>query len=209
MPTTGSGRSLQKMRTRRHLLEAAARLVKEGRQPTLEEVAEAALVSRATAYRYFPRVETLLHEASLNVVIPTADEIFRNDPSTDPVARLVRADTAMYEAILANEASLRTMLVHTLQRPAARADDGDVPARQNRRTPVIEAALAPSLDQFQPDALPLLQRALALVIGTEAMLVCKDVLRLDDADTRRVKHWAIAALVAAARRPAPKGSGGG
>jgi AcrR family transcriptional regulator len=195
-----TGRPNQKIRTRQHLLEAAARLLKAGRNPTLEEVAAEALVSRATAYRYFPRIDALLHEASLNVVIPDTDEIFRGDRSVDPVKRLERADAAMHDAILANEASLRTMLVHALQQQRAGGVGEEVPARQNRRTPVIEAALAPARHEFPPAALRTLQKALALVIGTEAMLVCKDVLRLDDAETRRVKRWAIRALVDAARR---------
>ena len=37
-------------------------------------------------------------------------------------------------------------------------------------------------------------------IGTEAMVVFKDVLQVDDAEARRVKRWAIRALVAAARK---------
>ena len=41
--------------------------MKQGRKPDLEEIAEEALVSRATAYRYFPSVEALLLEASLDV----------------------------------------------------------------------------------------------------------------------------------------------
>ena len=46
--------------------------------------------------------------------------------------------------------------------------------------------------------------SLALVIGTEALVVCKDVLQLDDAEARKVKRWAIRALIEAARRqPAP------
>ena len=52
-----NGRPNQKTRTRKDLLQAAARLMKQGGPPTLEEVAEEALVSRATAYRYFPSVE--------------------------------------------------------------------------------------------------------------------------------------------------------
>ena len=40
------------------------------------------------------------------------------------------------------------------------------------------------------------------LIGTEAMVVCKDVLQLDDAETRKVKRWAIRALIEAARKPA-------
>ena len=52
------GRPNQRSRTRKDLLDAASRLLKQGRRPTLEEVAEEARVSRATAYRYFPSVET-------------------------------------------------------------------------------------------------------------------------------------------------------
>jgi hypothetical protein len=44
---TAAGRPNQKRRTRKDLLLAAARLMKQGRQPVLEEVAEEALVSRA------------------------------------------------------------------------------------------------------------------------------------------------------------------
>ena len=83
------------------------------------------------------------------------------------------------------------------------ANDGELPARQNRRTPLIEAALEPARRQFKPAALKNLSRALALIIGTESMVVCKDVLQLDDAQARKVKRWAIRALVAAARKSEP------
>jgi hypothetical protein len=94
------------------------------------------------------------------------------------------------------------MLMHSLQRSDERGDDGAVPPRQNRRTPLIEAALAPVRERFRPGELRLLTRALALVVGTEAMIVCKDVLQLDDAETRKVKRWAVKALVEAALKPA-------
>lgn len=64
------GRPNQKQRTRKDLLDAAARLMKQGRKAGLEEIAEEALVSRATAYRYFPSVEALLLEAALHVALP-------------------------------------------------------------------------------------------------------------------------------------------
>jgi hypothetical protein len=38
-------------------------------------------------------------------------------------------------------------------------------------------------------------------VGTEATIVVKDVLQLDDAEARKMKRWAIRALVEAARRP--------
>lgn len=191
----------QKRRTRKDLLQAAARLMKQGRDPSLEEIAEEALVSRATAYRYFPGVEALLVEASIDIAVPSAEELFRSGPPDDPVARLERVDTMLHEIILANEASFRKMLVHTLQRGTKGDGDADLPARQNRRTPLIEAALLPARKQFKPATLQMLTRALALVIGTEAFVVFKDVLQLDDAEVRKVKRWAIRALVDAARKP--------
>ncbi|MGH8616749.1 MAG: TetR/AcrR family transcriptional regulator [Burkholderiales bacterium] len=199
--TENVGRPNQKMRTRKDLLQAAARLLKRGRKPNLDEIAGEALVSRATAYRYFPSVDTLLLEASLDVVVPEAAEIFVGGSSDDPVVRLERADAALHEMILANEAPLRMMLAQSLERRARGTEEGDIPARQNRRTPLIEAALAPARGQLRPAALKPLTRALALIIGTEAMVVCKDVLQLDEAEARKVRRWAIRALVEAAKKP--------
>jgi hypothetical protein len=102
--------------------------------------------------------------------------------------------------MLANEPALRLMLANTLQRVATGQAAGDLPLRQNRRTPLIEAALAPARKQFKPAGYDMLGKALALVIGTEAMVVFKDVLQLPDAEARKVKRWAIRALVEAARK---------
>lgn len=200
MDTVPPGRPNQRRRTRKDLLLAATRLMRQGRKPSLEEIAEEAMVSRATAYRYFPKVDALLLEASLDVAVPEADVLFEHVPKYDAVARVERVDDALHEMILANEAQLRTMLVHSLQRSISGGDEDALPARQNRRSPLIEAALAPARKQFRPAALKNLTHALALVIGTEAMVVCKDVLQLDDAEARKVKRWAIRALVEAARK---------
>jgi AcrR family transcriptional regulator len=202
--TERTGRPNQKTRTRKDLLQAAARLMKQGRSPTLEEVAEEALVSRATAYRYFPRVEALLVEAAVDVAVPEAGELFRNEASRDPVVRLHRAETALYDMILANEPLLRTMLAHTIQQGIQADENGKLPKRQNRRTPLIEAALEPARDQFKSGDLKALTRALALIMGPEATIVVKDVLQLDDAAARKMKRWAIRALVEAARKPATR-----
>lgn len=195
------GRPNQKTRTRKDLLQAASRLMRQGRTPTLEEVAEEALVSRATAYRYFPSVEALLVEASVDVAVPRPEEMFRDETSNDPVVRLQKVETTLYDMILANELLLRAMLAHTIQQGMRADEHGKVPRRQNRRIPLIEAALAPARDQFTPGALKTLMRALALIMGPEASIVIKDVLQLGDADARKVKRWAIRALVEAARRP--------
>lgn len=200
---TGSkqnGRPNQKTRTRKELLQAAARLLKQGRTPTLEEVAEEALVSRATAYRYFPSAETLLVEAAVDVAAPQPGELFSGVETRDPVARLQTVETALYDMILANEPLLRTMLAHTIQQGVQADSDGNLPRRQNRRIPLIEAALEPARNQFKPGDLKILKNALSLIMGPEATIVVKDVLQLDDPEARKMKRWAIRALVEAAKK---------
>jgi AcrR family transcriptional regulator len=190
----------QRRRTRKDLLQAAARLMKLGGTPSLEAIAEEAMVSRATAYRYFPSADSLLVEASLDIAFPETEAILGGDAPSDPAARLERVESTIDAMITANEPGLRRMLIHSLERKLRGEADGDTPARQNRRTPLIDAALEPARKEFKPAGLANLRRALALVIGTEAMIVFKDVLQVDDAEARRVKRWAIRALVAAARK---------
>lgn len=200
MDAEKTGRPNQKSRTRKDLLQAAARLMKQGRKPTLEEVAEEALVSRATAYRYFPSVEALFVEVPLDVAVPEPDDLFRGVSSDDPVQRLERVDEVLHEAISANEPSMRVMLAHSLQRGVNGDGNAEVPPRQNRRTPLIEAALWPARNQFKPAALKSLMKALAVLIGTESMVVFKDVLQVDEVEARKVRRWAIRALVEAAKK---------
>lgn len=191
------GRFNQRRRTRKDLLEAAARLLAKGGVPTLEEIAVAAMVSRATAYRYFPNLEALLLEAAIDQLTLMPDRLFPlDDASTDPVERLEKVDATLQDVFLRNEPALRLTVAQALQQ----ATMGDVPRRQNRRSPLIDAALEPAKAEFTPEARDRLAKALALIIGTEGMIAAKDVLQIDDREAREVKRWAIRALVEAARK---------
>lgn len=200
MDAGARGRANQRRRTRKALLEGAARLTREGRKPSLEEVAEAAMVSRATAYRYFPNIEALLVEAALDVAMPAPTDLFGADAPADPVARLERLDAAMDAVLAAHEPQFRMMLANAMSQALAGEDAAGGPGRQNRRTPLIEAALAPTLGEISPRARDRLVKALAVLLGTESMVVFKDVLQIDAAEARAVKRWAIRALVEAARQ---------
>jgi AcrR family transcriptional regulator len=200
MVTHRAGRPNQRNRTRKDLLQAASRLMKQGPIPTLEQVAEEALVSRATAYRYFPNIEALLVEAPIDGAVPDAGELFREVSSDDPIERLELVDSALQEMISANEPALRLMLAHSLQRSTNGDPARELPARQNRRTALIEAALAPAHGEFTPAALKALTKALSVIIGTESMVVFKDVLQVDDDEAAKVRRFAIRALVENARR---------
>jgi AcrR family transcriptional regulator len=202
MSTTRSGRPQQRLRTRKDLLQAAARLMQKGQRPSLEEIAAEAMVSRATAYRYFPDAGALTAEAALDVAVPEAHTLFTASAAQDPVLRVEAVDKALHDVVIEHESQMRAMLAHTVLRADQPDAEDATPARQNRRTPMIEAALEPARAQFSPAALRRLSQALALIIGTEGVIVTKDVLRLDDAEARRMKRWAIRALIEAARKPA-------
>ena len=202
-------RGNQRYRTRKDLIAAAARLMSNGRKPSLEEVAEVALVSRATAYRYFPNIEALLVEASFDLAVPDGEALFADDPSVDPEERVDKAEAAMHRMVFENEAALRLMLASALARAAEGPADGAVPLRQNRRTPLIEAALAPARGRFRGGSYAKLRAALAMIFGPESMVVFRDVLRLDDEAAREVKGWAARALVRAALDESRSGGDGG
>jgi AcrR family transcriptional regulator len=197
------GRDNQRHRTRKDLLRAAAELLKSGRTPTMDEVAAEAMVSRATAYRYFPTVETLLVEAPLDVEVVDPQTLFAADASTDPVERLDRAEATVHQMTYRNEAQLRVMLAHAVQAGGATAGGAGPPVRQNRRGPLIEAALAPARPRFDDASYERLTAALALVFGTESMIVFRDVRPLTPERAREVKSWIIRVLVEAALAEKP------
>jgi AcrR family transcriptional regulator len=199
-------RANQRYRTRKDLISAAARLMKDGRKPSLDEVAEAARVSRATAYRYFPNVEGLLVEASFDIAVPDAAAVFANERSMDPEERIDKAEAAMHRSVVENEAAIRLMLASTLARSTQRATMEPVPLRQNRRTPLIEAALAPVRAQLDDTLYARVVASLAMIFGPESMVVFRDVLRLDPETAREVKSWAARALVRAAVEQSRSGS---
>ena len=191
--------SNQQLRTRKDLLLAAARLLRaSGRKPSMDEVAREALVSRATAYRHFPTIESLLVEAPLDDAVPTPQTVFGDDPSVDPLERIDKAESALHAMVYENETPLKLMLASSLYRQSSRKPKDKVPVRQNRRGALIEAALAPARDLFEDAAYNRLVKALSLIFGTESMVVFRDVVPISSEDARAVKGWAAKILVRAA-----------
>src|SRR5215210_3174043 len=110
------GRINQKRRTRAAILAAAVELLEQGQRPTVAEVADAALVSRATAYRYFPTQEYLLFEAALESTRSDIDrELEENTLPEGPEARLEMLIDALQKRIIDKEAAFRTMLRLSLE----------------------------------------------------------------------------------------------
>ncbi|MFK0152330.1 TetR/AcrR family transcriptional regulator [Streptomyces sp. NPDC090499] len=170
-----TGRANQKLRTRAAIVQAAAELSRTGREVTMPEVAKAASVSEATAYRYFPDLLSLLREATAGQ-LPTAAEALRPVAgSTDPVARVAAVTESLLRHILSRQGVVRAMIAATIVRPAEAA------ARPGLRFGLIDHALAPTAESgtVEPAALDQLRRDLSVVVSAEAFFSLTDLNGLD------------------------------
>ena len=196
------GRINQKRRTRAAILAAAVELLEGGQRPTVAEVADAALVSRATAYRYFPTQEYLLFEAALESTRSDIDrELDENTLPEDPEARLEMLIDALQKRIIDKEAAFRTMLKLSLeQSPQEEEHYGgeSVPSPRLRgggRVRWIEKALAPVETRFEESDFRRLVAALSLCMGIEALVVLRDVCALESTKAEEVLRWAARTLL--------------
>jgi AcrR family transcriptional regulator len=172
--------------------------MKQGRVPKLAEVAEEAMVSRATAYRHFSSDEALITEAAIHGQTPTAEHLFADDKVMDPEERLIKANAVLHDVIWGNQLQMRLVLARLLDQAAGATKGHPELRRQNRRTEFIQTALAPARDRFDKATYSTLCAALALVFGVESMVVFRDVLQIEEAQAREVENWAIRALTRAA-----------
>lgn len=178
----GTGRANQKRRTRTAIVDATRELIRADGEVTMPEVARSALVSEATAYRYFPDLVSLLTEA-FEGSWPSAADIFAPvAQSRDPVERAAFATEYMLRHVLAYQSAVRAMISATITRPAA------VAARPGHRFGLIDEALAPAED-MSPGAVSQLKRDLALVVSAEALFTLTDLCGLspDDAIASAVR----------------------
>lgn len=190
-----AGRANQKQRTRQALVQAAGELLAAGASPTLADVAAHALVSKATAYRYFASADALIAEVMFDREFPSVNQVL-GAVGDDAAARVRAVEAAVNDTMLAHEHAMR-MIVRNAIEMALNATDGTV-HRVGRRQELIAAAVAPLAKVLKPEALKRLRHALALVIGPEAILAARDVCGLGAGETRKVTRWAAEALVAQA-----------
>jgi hypothetical protein len=179
-------------------------MLREGRQPTVAEAAEAAGVHRATAHRYFPTPQSLVAEATLTVGDPDPTDAYRGVASDDPVALMDAGVRAVSEYMFREEALFRSIVQLTIERwfeQQAASDDQREPVRETRRFGWIDRALAPVAASLPSASLRRLRYALTLVFGAEALIVTRDVARLDPEEATEVMRWAAATLIRGALHP--------
>lgn len=177
-------RTNQKARTRTALLQAAAELVRKGRPPSIPEAADRALVSVATAYRYFSSADDLWWEASNATIWDASVEGRRRVQAagSDPQARLEALIRTVEFPMLEDQVPYRRAAMTALEhwfRQAGTPEGQRVPTREGRRNERISDVTAPLRGTLPKKDIDRIAHALGLVIGTEAMIALTDAVGLD------------------------------
>jgi AcrR family transcriptional regulator len=189
------GRSNQKARTQRAIVEACIELIRQHRSVTMPEVAGVAMVSEATAYRYFPDLATLLARALAEDWPTPAEALAPVATSKDPVERVAFATRFLLRGVAERQAVVRAMISTTMVQPELSGA-----ARPGIRFGLIDCALAPFVDgpdAVHPELLAQLRLDLAIVVSAEALFSLTDLcgLSVEDAidsaeKTARTLTWA-------------------
>jgi AcrR family transcriptional regulator len=177
------GRERQKERTRRAIVDAARELTRSGVEVTMPRVAERALVSEATMYRYFPDLTSLIQETLAGLWPDPATALAPVETSEDPAERVAFACEHLLRGVHAYEGSVRAAISHTITAP----DTAN--ARPGLRFGLIGHALAPFAASLAPAAMTRLKLDLAVVVSAEAFFTLTDLCGLapDDAIASAVR----------------------
>jgi AcrR family transcriptional regulator len=193
-PYESAGRVNQKHRTREALVAAARQLIARGENPTIEDAAALASVSRATAYRYFSDQRSLLLASHPEIAATT---LLPADPPAEPAERLdavVRAFTAL---IIDTEAQQRTMLRLSLE--PVPVDSATLPLRQGRAIGWIAEALDPLVAELGAESVHALTLAIRSAVGIEALVWLTDIAGLSREQAAESMAWSAQAMLRAAR----------
>lgn len=192
------GRVNQKRRTRAAIVDAARQLLAEGVTPTVVQAAAAAEVSRTTAYRYFPSQDTLLVEVALHADVGDIEELVAESGTADAARARTLAVLELFNRHVADaEVQYRTALRLYLDQWLAQVEAGDESpeVREGRRRRWFEQTLDPLRGTVTDEAWRRVITSLCLLSGPEALVVLRDVGRLDREAAGDAVRWAAETLL--------------
>jgi AcrR family transcriptional regulator len=190
---------------KRLMLDTAIRLMQSGGSPSVSDVAEAAQVSRATAYRYFPSQAAMIQAAVDDALGPILD--WRTEGG-DAEARVAALFEFAYPRMEAFEATHRAALLLALdqwQRRRAGTLGAETRVVRGNRRGLLKAAAEPLAEEVGREKAERVTQALSLLFGIEALIILKDIWGLDAEAAEDVANWAARALIRAAKAEVAEG----
>ncbi|MBA3254294.1 MAG: TetR family transcriptional regulator [Burkholderiaceae bacterium] len=184
-------------RTYRLLLGEAMKLAEDGRLVSVAEVAAAAGVSRATAYRYFASRGELISAMVGESLGPVRRFESR---ATDGRERVQELFTKTFPRFRQFEAHMRAALQLSLEHWALERSGRltEEPYRRGHRVAILKRIAAPLKSEMPEREFRRLLRALSMIFGIEPYVVLKDIWGSSDREVQATARWMADALIDAA-----------
>jgi AcrR family transcriptional regulator len=182
------GRVKQKSKTRNQILNSAQKLMSNKGNITLEEVAEHAQVSRATIYRYFPNINLLCSEASLDINFKTP-EILNDIVAAKSLNERIHYIQNYYNTLaLEQEVLFRRYLITVLNESL---NSKNTKIRGARRVEAMSLVLTPFKEDMEKQTLENLKNISTILMGIDSLITAKDVCGLSNKEANSTLKWGI------------------
>ena len=187
-----SGRIGQKRKTRELLLATAKKMLVKGENISVEQVAQVAGISKATAYRYFSNKDILLKEASLQRGLMDKDDLFGDIDVCNLNARIEKLIDYHFEVLTTNEDVFRLYLGAIMQNSVR---DKKNYSRGGKRILLIAEALLPLKKEISKETFDKMVNAISLLMGIESVSILKDICGLENGSIQEMWKWMIQKII--------------
>ncbi|MFI1772707.1 TetR/AcrR family transcriptional regulator [Thalassobellus citreus] len=183
-----SGRKAQKEKTRLKILNTTQELLKQGQNFSLEDIAKASNISRATIYRYFSNIDILCSEASLEILTKSTENTFLETKHLPIIERILYIQDYFNELAINNEAAFRKYLSIYLKE-----DDSYKTqlTKSSKRMAALKLALIPYRNQIEKDVYNKLLSVSTALMGIECIITSKDICKLNNRETKASLAWGL------------------
>ena len=181
------GRINQKLKTRARILNAAKTLMSKNRNTSLEEVAQQSNVSRATIYRYFPNLDLLFTEASLDIYYQSPDVLFEKVKNMTLEQRIYYLQNYHNQLAQDHELIFRRYLSAVLNESVVSKKK----IRGARRVEAMKLILDSYKNEMSKKDLKNLKNLAPILMGIDSLLVAKDVCGLTNNEANDTLKWGI------------------
>ena len=181
------GRINQKIKTRTRILNAAKSLMSKNRNTSLEEVAHKAKVSRATIYRYFPKLDLLCTEASLDIHYQSPEALVEKVKDMTLEMRIFYIQNYYNQLAQDHELIFRRYLSSVLNESIVSKKK----IRGARRVDTMKLILDSFKKEMSMKELQSLKNIASILMGIDALIVAKDVCGLSNKEANETLKWGI------------------